>query len=764
MARVPQYQGGQVLPSVRPVNRVSGAPSPDQAAIPGRQLQEFGQAVGQAGDVVGQIAAIEQDKINKVRFNDAYNQALNEANRLKNEMSQYQGAEAVKGINGRPLTAHYRDELAKAFSGIANGLTAPVLKDAFALKAADLEGDFLRSAEDYEVQQGQVYADQVRDATVLSSFDAIAANPADPGSINLNRAKDALRDKFMDAGYDGDALDQQVAGALAKAHNAVISGMLERDDLAGAKAYFEAHRGDYLEIDAQAVPALFKQTEAQLSQKRYENLSLGIQQETVSLDDLQQSYAAKEIDDGQYAALLGQSAHQAARKEAEQKARVSEWRDRNFAALQVGINDGTMTRADADMMYEKGMITPSQWSQAARMGDSASAGQKAMNSFLDYLSSGIPIDPGNADMKKGADEYFRQAGGIDLFKEDFPKAMELTQTMARDAGIIPQTSVSVLRGMRASGTEQQQLGAIKAMADLYAIAPNAAEAAFSDGEIAEGLSLQFKMEAGVPPGEAYKAILKEREAMADPNGVPAALKAEGRKTAAKAGDGLRSLVRLGGGVVGGGLAEQQMVQTYENAYQNFYIQHGDRELAKQQADAVIGRTFGPSAANSGKIMMHPPEKYYPGAGDWLQTSLVDGVSELMGTKVEAKDIELVADAATTQAIINTGKPVYTVVVRTNGVAEPVGLWTYDEEAAKELEKTARARQVVERVRQEEAANATVIRAKEKRVRTLEKYIEQSERMLGTDLAPRLKAQYTDNVKKAKEDLKIAQRELEKARP
>jgi hypothetical protein len=744
MARIPQYSGGNVQPIVRPGPRVTGAPSPAAAALPGRQLQGLSEGIANVGNVIGDYAAKEQEKINKVRFNDAYNQALNEANRLKNEMAQYQGAEANKGINGRSLTDHYRDELQKAFSKIGEGLSAPDVRDGFQLAADDLSAKFLREADTYFVEQGRVYSDNVRDATVLSSFDAIAAiqpqmktaktpeelfRLKEAQTASLSRAKDALKDKFMDAGYDGEALDQQVKTALAKAHNAVLSGMLEQDDLAGAKAYFETHKGDYLELDAQAVPAMFAQTEAELRRKNYERMSLGIVKDEIGVEELASAHSAGEIDDGEYVTLLGQAAQMAARKEAEQKARVSEWRDRNFASLQVGITDGTMTRADADRMYQRGEITPQQWSQAARMGETVSASNKAMGEFVDYLSTGMPIDPSNPAMKKGADEYFRQAGGMEMFQTDFPKAMEMVSTFARDAGIIPSSAVSVLRGMRSGGTEQQQIGAIKAMADLYALQPNAAEAAFTDIELAEGLSLAFKMDAGIPPMQAYQAIIKEREAAADPNGVPAALKAEGRKTATKAGQALAVLNRLGGGVAGGGLAEQQMIRAYETAYQNFFIQHGDESLAKQQADAVIGRTYGPSVANGGKTMMHPPEKYYPAAGDWLRDSLVSGVSELMGTKVEAGDIELVSDALTTRAIQNTGKPVYTVVVKTNGVMDAIGVWTYDEEAAKEIEKQAKFNRAWAEAGGSIAGTAKKQEARTEKVKALERMVEVQGRQL-----------------------------------
>lgn len=262
MPRVPQYNGGQVLPMVRPGVMAQGAPSVEEAALPGRQLQQFGQGLSQAAGEIGAIAQREQERVNKVRFNDAYNRALSEANRLKAEYRQMQGSQAVSGVNGVPLAEYYRGQLQKALASIAQDMKAPDVRDGFILAAGDLEAGFVREAETWEVEQGTVYADQVRDATVVSAFDAILANPGDVSgaAFHLTRARGALRDKLTDAGYSGDALDQQMKSALAKSHNAVIESLMNAGNPDGAKAYYDRHRGDYLEVDAAPVDALFEQS------------------------------------------------------------------------------------------------------------------------------------------------------------------------------------------------------------------------------------------------------------------------------------------------------------------------------------------------------------------------------------------------------------------------------------------------------------------------------------------------------------------------
>lgn len=705
MPRVPTAEGFGVLPTIR-----SGGARPvlsvEQAAQPGRQMEARGAQMAQLGGQLGEYVQQQQEKVNKVRFNDAYNQALSEANRLKDEMSKYEGAEAVSGINGRSLRSHYQDEIRKSLGTIANGLAAPAVKENFALVAADIENKFLREADSWEVAQGQVYADRVRDATVLSSFDAIAAEPKneDVVALNIARAKDALRDKFEDAGYSGENLKQQMSMALGKSHNAIITTLLEDDDLESAQAYFEAHKDDYLALDAKDVPALFAQKEAELRRKRYESFSLGITQDTVRPADLQAAYENGELDDGEYNALLVQSANAAARKEAERKAKASEWRDQNYAIMQVGINDGTMSRADADLALEKGMVTYSQWSSLARMGTEKTAAARSMGEFLNNVTLGVPVDPNSADMKRGANEYFKQTGAADLLKsmnpQDFQRGMQATTTMAVDAGIVPEAAVTTLRGLKASGTPQQQMFAIRAIGELYNMQPNATDAAFNSGEVAEAISYQFKLNAGVDAPTAYAAILKEREARNEPAGATSLTKArvaEARKLAGEFDTKAALKTPDRGGflgmfkqneISGGALAEQQILIDYQQSFQTYYVQHGDAELAKKQADAVVQRTVGVSRANGGKVMLHPPERYYPDTGkDWMRDTLVTAVSETLGSEIRARDIELVSDAQTARDVRDGSMPTYAVKVKTGDAEQIMPMrWSFDAEAADQQAK------------------------------------------------------------------------------
>ena len=75
MPRVPVYDNFQVAPNNLPNVRVDGGLSPEQAAAPGRQMQEFGRALQTAGGAGADIALDVQQQANQLRIDDALNKA-----------------------------------------------------------------------------------------------------------------------------------------------------------------------------------------------------------------------------------------------------------------------------------------------------------------------------------------------------------------------------------------------------------------------------------------------------------------------------------------------------------------------------------------------------------------------------------------------------------------------------------------------------------------------------------------------------------------
>lgn len=255
----------QELPGVRRGRVTNPLDGPNAASIVGRQTQDIGKAVQSAGNVAADIVRREQEKANKARLNDVYNQMSAAAHALRyDKTSGYltlKGGDAVKGVTGgdgitQPITDHYGYKLDKELSNLRARLGNSALLEDFDALASDLRTKFRNEAVSYEAEQASVYAVQVQDATIMTSANELAVAPFGPASsLHISRARDAAVGKGQAAGLSGDALNVAVQASMGKMHTAVISSMLDGKDVAGAKKYFEQYRDQFGEIDARNVGA-----------------------------------------------------------------------------------------------------------------------------------------------------------------------------------------------------------------------------------------------------------------------------------------------------------------------------------------------------------------------------------------------------------------------------------------------------------------------------------------------------------------------------
>lgn len=255
MPRVPQPEGfGDVLPTVRQ-GRAQPVLSPDMAGLPGRQMQEAGRTATAVGTAIGDYALKEQDKVNKARLNDAYNQAERLAQDLRANMKKLQGVDAANGINGLALDDYFDAELRRGISTIAGSLQAPAVRDQFGLLADDMSVRFRGEAVAHMAEQNEIYQARILDDTVVTSMNLIAANPGNTFAEkwNLVRAKDALRTKYDNSGFDKDQIELRLKEDLGKSHAVIIESMVNSGQVMQAKAYFDRNRDDFMAADAATV-------------------------------------------------------------------------------------------------------------------------------------------------------------------------------------------------------------------------------------------------------------------------------------------------------------------------------------------------------------------------------------------------------------------------------------------------------------------------------------------------------------------------------
>ena len=139
-------------------------------------------------------------------------------------------------------------------------------------------------------------------------------------------------------------------------------------------------------------------------------------------------------------------AQMAEEREAERKRQTKEWQEDNYAHFQVGVHDGVVDRERIDLAYERGEIDSGQRSNLIRQRSDKDSSDASMDRVTELLTLGLPLDPYDADTRKGMNTIFEMRGGKALFREDFDGAVGLVSEFAR-AGVIPSDAKSVLSGI-----------------------------------------------------------------------------------------------------------------------------------------------------------------------------------------------------------------------------------------------------------------------------------------------------------------------------
>lgn len=670
MARVPTRDNFRVLPGGGGSGRVRANAS-GLASVQGRDLQQVGQAVQRAGDNGSRIAEAEQDRINQARVREAALNLREDMAEAQREYEQFKGAELVAG--DKPIMRDIESRVEARRNELLMGLTSQDAQDAFDAVSSEMSLSWRNRAAAYEAQQADFYVDQQRDGMVQAQIETAISSP-EKRATSLEQANAVLMEKFEDQGFDGDRLNQKTQEAMAALLAGQMEALIEDGNTESARDVLEAG-GQYLaDGDASRLKVAIKNKEA-------ETRTLGIFEGRIDRQMINEMHRNGLIDDGDKVRHLAQLDRYEAAQERQAKAEQAERQREVFERIRVAIDDGLMGRADADLAFERGEIAVEQWSMLARAANDAAETETASNALIDAIDRGLPIDPRNNDVKKGANALFRDKGGQALFAENFEMGVLQTARFAQ-VGIIPEDARSTLRGFIANGTPDQQQAALKAVGDLYSNYPNPVDAAFSATEVTEAISYRDKLDAGLSPDTAYQAILHEREAANEQGGVHDTRRDEARRIASEfelkdalkrrdaddefnffMGDKVGSESKVGSDFAGDEIAKAQILNDFTEAFESNYVIHGDQKLAMRQAAMVMGRTVGVSKANGGRAMLHPPEKYYglgPGDdGKWMRKSLEETLSKRAGG---FRSFELVADVQTSREVREGLPPSYFVLV------------------------------------------------------------------------------------------------------
>lgn len=400
----------------------------------------------------------------------------------------------------------------------------------------------------------------------------------------------------------------------------------------------------------------------------------------------------------------------------EAKKRRNEVQSAQYMEFALRIADGNApTRAELQEAYDSGGLDSGHLlalvQQTGKRDDKTNKLQEA----YDRVSSTRPLNPADAKDRNAIDMVFDDAGGARLMQEDFEQGMDLALSFAKTKGVFPASAASSLKALVAGGGTEQMGFALDAIARSYEEAPGAAGQAFNNAELQEAIYFRDMTANGAAQELTVGAIIEQRKAKFDP-ALKDRLK-EGRSVAVDEID-LRATNRVIGAdadgesgpldfldapdLAGGQPALEAANRMHRELFAANYQSHGNANMAKKQADAILKKTFGKSTATgAARIMQYPPEHYYsvPGVKNkWMGEQFKE-----VTTSIGDGKFELVSDVQTAAEVQSGSLPSYKIIrIRPDGVFEAVdGRFVFDP-----AEALAEAKGDIE----DELASARILRA------------------------------------------------------
>lgn len=240
MPRVPEYNGFQATPNTLPQTRLTAPNMPDVA---GQQTQDMARGLMSAGGQVGQVALDLQREANKLKEDDALNQAVKARTDMQVEALQLRGRDALERPDGKSLPDEYSEKLQKQFEAIEQGLGNDAQKQAFRQQTAQIKNQFYGSLSGHMVEQKNVLRNETWEATITTASSQAGMLWGDKAMVEQSAgAIRATVDEMAAAnGWDDKIKQAKVAAAMSPMHAAVVQGMVDGDRVDLARAYYEAN-------------------------------------------------------------------------------------------------------------------------------------------------------------------------------------------------------------------------------------------------------------------------------------------------------------------------------------------------------------------------------------------------------------------------------------------------------------------------------------------------------------------------------------------
>jgi len=315
--------------------------------------------------------------------------------------------------------------------------------------------------------------------------------------------------------------------------------------------------------------------------------------------------------------------------------------------------------------------------------DKLSQYQEARNVALAVRGEAV-IDPASKIQRDAMDTYYNGTGAQQLLEQQNPDAATYLGNFAKQYGLVPETAQRTLRGLMTSGQPEQKQYAYGVIGEIQKSNPSSLAMAggFTEKEIQDAGVFNGLIRSGASARFATDAITQAAQPMtAD---IRKQRQTEASNLAAnKTAGSIESVFDVSAlpftAPSYASAAQRDLIAgDYRRIYNEAFLQYGDKEMAKNAAEAAIKVTSGVSRVG-GKmaVMKYPPEMYYgvdgvePGDISEAFTQQVKDDLKTLGYD-DGLEFTLQPTVNAETAVNNGRKPAYNIwITGENGVVDLV---------------------------------------------------------------------------------------------
>ena len=276
MPTVPVYNGPQVSPGALPPARVDAPEMPNMA---GRQAQQLGAALQNAGQGLGQVAQEMAQQANQSRIDDGMNQLVKARTDMQVEASQLKGRNALERPDGKSLADEYTEKLQKVANQISGTLGNDAQRQAFQHHAMQLQQHFYGTLSSHMVEQQKVFRGETQKSTIDTAVNQGVLLWGDEGmrQQSLGAISKTVDQMSVDNGWDKTIKDAAMAEAVSPLHVGIMKSMIQGGMASKAREYYDANSaGMTLQARASMQSVLKEAGDSQVAEEKADAVWAGM--------------------------------------------------------------------------------------------------------------------------------------------------------------------------------------------------------------------------------------------------------------------------------------------------------------------------------------------------------------------------------------------------------------------------------------------------------------------------------------------------------